>query len=523
MTKNEPVLAADVAEATLPEIPPTVEDLKKLKTQASRIGMLSPSIPRTSRAPCRRKRRQRVIEASSTSGVLLLLFGNNVRLVIENYKKYGVLISMPGSKVSKEDWILTGLSHILLPLNVLLGLQLERWAKKSAMGHRKRLADATAALKNGGMNVKDPKQAFKQVKSIEAAAQQSQRLFGWLHALNVILIISWPSYMSYFKIFHPFMSITCLMNATIQFLKMTSFSLVNQDLRAAYIFDLPEDKFHHLTRVHDANSGNTATQRGEVYQYDVQYPDNITFMNVAYFWFAPTLCYQPSYPRTTVFRKSFFLKRVGEMVTCVGMMYFLIEQYATPTLQNSVRAVDQLAFGTMLERVLKLSTTSVLIWLLMFYTFFHATFNALGELLYFGDRCFYLAWWNAGSVGRYWALWNRPVYVFFKRHVYLPLISGGSSPLTAMFVIFTISAILHEVLIGFPTHMLYGYAFAGMFAQIPLIALTRPLEKWRGTGTGLGNMIFWVSFTILGQPACALLYYYHWTKRHIDDTPSTVA
>ena len=31
MTKNEPVLAADVAEATLPEIPPTVEDLKKAK------------------------------------------------------------------------------------------------------------------------------------------------------------------------------------------------------------------------------------------------------------------------------------------------------------------------------------------------------------------------------------------------------------------------------------------------------------------------------------------------------------
>ncbi|KAF9968619.1 hypothetical protein BGZ70_001355 [Mortierella alpina] len=484
MTKNEPVLAADVAEATLPEIPPTVEDLKKAKNANFSYRHAFPVHTKNIPSPLSKEAPPESYRGLVNLG-MLLLFGNNVRLVIENYQKYGVLISMPGSKVSKEDWILTGLSHILLPLNVLLGLQLERWAKKSAMGHRKRLADATAALKNGNMDIKDPKQAFKQVKGIEAAARSSQRLFGWLHALNVILIISWPSYMSYFKIFHPFMSITCLMNATIQFLKMTSFSLVNQDLRAAYIFDLPEDNFHHLTRVHDANSGTTTTQRGEVYQYDVQYPDNITFMNVAYFWFAPTLCYQPSYPRTTVFRKSFFLKRVGEMITCVGMMYFLIEQYATPTLQNSVRAVDQLAFGTMLERVLKLSTTS--------------------------------------SVGRYWALWNRPVYVFFKRHVYLPLISGGTSPLTAMFVIFTISAILHEVLIGFPTHMLYGYAFAGMFAQIPLIALTRPLEKWRGTGTGLGNMIFWVSFTILGQPACALLYYYHWTKRHIDDTPSTVA
>ncbi|KAF9565986.1 hypothetical protein EC968_003955 [Mortierella alpina] len=514
MTKNEPLLATDVAEATLPEIPPTVEDLKTSKSAGFSYRHAFPVHTKNIPSPLSKEAPPESYRGLVNLG-MLLLFGNNVRLVIENYQKYGVLISMPGSKVSKEDWILTGLSHILIPLNVLLGLQLERWAKKSATGHRKRLADATAAMKNGNMDVKDPKQALQQVKSTEAAARSSQRLFGWLHALNVILIIAWPSYMSYFKIFHPFMSITCLMNATIQFLKMTSFSLVNQDLRAAYIFDLPEDKFHHLTRVHDVNSGNTVTQRGEVYQYDVQYPDNVTFMNVAYFWFAPTLCYQPSYPRTTVFRKSFFLKRAGEMITCVGMMYFLIEQYATPTLQNSVRAVDQLAFGTMLERVLKLSTTSVLIWLLMFYTFFHATFNAIGELLYFGDRCFYLAWWNAGSVGRYWALWNRPVYVFFKRHVYLPLISRGTSPLTAMFVIFTISAILHEVLIGFPTHMFYGYAFAGMFAQIPLIALTRPLEKWRGAGTGLGNMIFWVSFTILGQPACALLYYYHYTKRHM--------
>ncbi|KAG0276669.1 hypothetical protein BGZ95_007203 [Linnemannia exigua] len=458
---------------------------------------------------------------------MLLLFGNNVRLIIENYQKYGILISLPGSKVSRDDWILTGLAHLLVPLNVILSYQLERWAMKRAIGHRKRLSELSSLDSSpashghtnahaNGHDDKDPKQALKDLNKAEASIKRTQKIFGWLHALNVIAILAWPSYMSYYKIFHPFMSITCLMNGTIQFLKMTSYSLTNQDLRAGYIYDLPTEKFQHTRRVHDAAS-NTFVSHQEVYEYEVNYPDNITFKDMAYFWFAPTLCYQPSYPRSTVFRKSFFLKRVFEALTCLGMMYFLIEQYATPTLQNSVRAFDQLAFGTMLERVLKLSTTSVLIWLLMFYTFFHATFNALAEMLYFGDRGFYLAWWNAGSVGRYWALWNRPVYIFFKRHIYLPMVTKGASPLLASFVIFTFSAIMHEILIGLPTHLIYGYAFAGMFFQIPLIALTRPLEKWRGTGTGLGNMIFWVSFTILGQPACALLYYYHWTKRHIDD------
>lgn len=96
------------------------------------------------------------------------------------------------------------------------------------------------------------------------------------------------------------------------------------------------------------------------------------------------------------------------------------------------------------------------------------------------------------------------------------MVTSGIKPMYASFIIFTISAILHEVLIGIPTHMIYGYAFAGMFFQIPLIILTEPLGHWRGRGSGLGNMIFWVSFTILGQPACAVLYYYHWTKQRMN-------
>jgi diacylglycerol O-acyltransferase-1 len=315
---------------------------------------------------------------------VLLLFGNNVRLIIENYQKYGILISLPGSKVSKEDWILTGLAHLLVPLNVILSYQLERWAMKRAVGHRKRLAELSSLSPshghtNGDNDEKDPKQVLKDLNKAETSIRRTQKIFGWLHAFSVIAILAWPSYMSYYMIFHPFMSITCLMNGTIQFLKMTSYSLTNQDLRAGFIYDLPPEKFQHTRRVHDAAS-NTFVSHQEVYEYEVNYPDNITFKDMAYFWFAPTLCYQPSYPRTTVFRKSFFLKRVLEALTCLGMMYFLIEQYATPTLQNSVRAVDQLAFGTMLERILKLSTTSVLIWLLMFYTFFHAVFNGIAEV-----------------------------------------------------------------------------------------------------------------------------------------------
>ncbi|KAF9584258.1 hypothetical protein BGW38_007047 [Lunasporangiospora selenospora] len=451
---------------------------------------------------------------------MLLLFGNNIRLIIENYLKYGILISFPGSSVSKGDWTYTALTHIILPLNVLIAFSLEAWARKRAIGYRKRRSETIpqpGAVAAG--DFPDPKLTLQTTKRLDASARLEQSIVGWLHALNATAILVWPSIVTYYYIFHPFMAMSCVIAGCIQFFKMTSYALVNHDFRAAYIFDKPREELGHVAKVH---SDSVQVTNEEVYQYDIQYPDNITLKNMSYFWLAPTLCYQPSYPQTKVFRKSFFFKRVLEILTCLGMMYFLTEQYATPTLRNSVQAFDQLAVASLVERVLKMSTTSVIIWLLMFYTVFHSCFNALAEFLYFGDRHFYRSWWNAGNLQTYWKTWNLPMYTFFKRHAYLPMITSGVHPLVASIIVFTISALLHEVVIGFPTHMLLGYAFAGMMCQIPLIAITQPLEKWRGPASGLGNMIFWVSFTIVGQPACAMLYYYHWTKRNMDASASSV-
>jgi diacylglycerol O-acyltransferase-1 len=58
-----------------------------------------------------------------------------------------------------------------------------------------------------------------------------------------------------------------------------------------------------------------------------------------------------------------------------------------------------------------------------------------------------------------------------------------------------------------------------MLGQIPLIALTHALEKWRGKGSGLGNTIFWIVFCVVGQPTIALLYYYEWTATHKNGPP----
>jgi hypothetical protein len=78
--------------------------------------------------------------------------------------------------------------------------------------------------------------------------------------------------------------------------------------------------------------------------------------------------------------------------------------------------------------------------------------NALAEVMYFADRRFYDAWWNSGSVGTYWRLWNLPVHNYLKRHVYIPLRRRGWSNISASILVFFLSAVVHEILFGVPTH-----------------------------------------------------------------------
>lgn len=54
-----------------------------------------------------------------------------------------------------------------------------------------------------------------------------------------------------------------------------------------------------------------------------------------------------------------------------------------------------------------------------------------------------------------------------------------------------------------------------MMFQLPLIALTAPLEKMRDPlGKTIGNCIFWVSFCLVGQPLGALLYFFAWQAKY---------
>jgi len=60
-----------------------------------------------------------------------------------------------------------------------------------------------------------------------------------------------------------------------------------------------------------------------------------------------------------------------------------------------------------------------------------------------------------------------------------------------------------------------GVAFAGMMWQIPLIILTDPLAKAKSYYAKVaGNLIFWVTFCLVGQPLAVLLYFFAWQAKY---------
>lgn len=264
---------------------------------------------------------------------------------------------------------------------------------------------------------------------------------------------------------------------------------------------------------YDMRSLAKSIEKGDVLpnSLNTDYPYSVSFKSLVYFMVAPTLCFQPSYPRTASIRKGWVVRQIVKLIIFTGVMGFIIEQYINPIVKNSQHPLK----GNLLyaiERVLKLSVPNLYVWLCMFYCFFHLWLNILAELLRFGDREFYKDWWNAKTVEEYWRMWNMPVHKWMIRHIYFPCLRNGIPKGVAVLIAFLVSAIFHELCIAVPCHIFKLWAFIGIMCQVPLVLITNYLQnKFRNSM--VGNMIFWFFFCILGQPMCVLLYYHDLMNR----------
>lgn len=312
--------------------------------------------------------------------------------------------------------------YLLITGHLLVAFIIELVAAQQAKGAvaKRKKTDSKA-----GITEAEQRKDFKATWYIIAVA----------HAVNATLNLIIATTVVYYFIHHPGIGTICEMHAVIVWLKTCSYAFANRDLRHAYLYpDAPENE-----------------TLPDMYK-TCPYPQNITLSNLTYFWWAPTLVYQPVYPRTDRIRWNFVFKRLAEVVGLSITIWIASAQYAVPLLQNSLDHMAALDFISIAERIMKLSTISLFCWLAGFFALFQSFLNALAEILRFGDREFYLDWWNVTDIRTYWTLWNRPVYFFMKRHIYSPLVSRGVPPTFAQILVFVFSGFLHELLVGVPTH-----------------------------------------------------------------------
>lgn len=414
----------------------------------------------------------------------------NLRLVIENFQKYGVLICISCHDYSSSDLRLGLILYLLVPCHLFVAYIIELVAASQAQGAIGRAKRQQETSSNDEQNSR--RDSLDAARSIRSTWQT----IAFAHAVNTTLSLLVTTVTVYWGINHPLIGTISELHALIVWLKIFSYAFTNRDLRYALLKEGPHENIP------------------EMYK-QCPYPRNITLANLSYFWWAPTLVYQPVYPRTDNIRWLFVLKRVSEVAVLSMFIWFASAQYAAPLLHNSLSKISSLDLASITERLMKLSTISLVIWLAGFFAIFQSALNALAEIMRFGDREFYTDWWNSPSVGTYWRTWNKPVNHFMRRHIQGPLVGRGWSPQGAMMWVFIFSGVLHELLVGIPTHNILGVAFIGMVVQIPLFFVTLPLEKMQGiNGKIIGNCIFWVSFCLVGQPFAALMYFFAWQAKY---------
>lgn len=319
---------------------------------------------------------------------LIVLIAGNLRLVLENIQKYGVLICVRCHDFRRQDLQVGIVLYTLVPCCLLLAYLIELWAaynaRKLRYRARSRRGTGTGVAPAVGESAPlgdedDETNALFQIDGATSPTLDQQDRFRrtWYgivaaHLLNISFALVITSWVVFYYVNHPLIGTIVEMHAIIVWLKTASYALTNRDLRHAFLHP----------------------QKGEVEAIPAlysscPYPSNVTFGNLCYFWWAPTLIYQPVYPRTDKIRWLFVLKRVGECAGLCVVMWVLSAQYAAPTLQNSIRAWRERDVAGLIERALKLSTVSLVIWLAGFFALFQSTLNALAEVMKFGDRSFY--------------------------------------------------------------------------------------------------------------------------------------
>lgn len=108
-----------------------------------------------------------------------MLGASNIRLVIENWMKYGLLIGIPHSYIPYRDYGLFFLAWLCVPLSLVISLTVEYGISKLAV------------------HAKESNPEFLNKLTI------LERVVAITHVSHLLFLLTFPSYLAYTQIYHP--------------------------------------------------------------------------------------------------------------------------------------------------------------------------------------------------------------------------------------------------------------------------------------------------------------------------------
>ena len=181
-----------------------------------------------------------------------------------------------------------------------------------------------------------------------------------LVSIHTIAIFTVPAYVVYTRECQVAGAVAVLSFASITFLKMISYHMVNHWCRLdGPIRSKTNKRIATTTPGSDANQNKTLTTNSDEKENvaQVQYPDNLNVNDLVYFMLVPTLCYELNFPRNERIRKRFLIRRAVEVIFLSQLMLALAQQWLLPTIINSVGPLKEMNYPKMFERLLKLAVS----------------------------------------------------------------------------------------------------------------------------------------------------------------------
>ena len=181
------------------------------------------------------------------------------------------------------------------------------------------------------------------------------------------------------------------------------------------------------------------------------------FHRFLYFFFAPTLIYRDSYPRIQSQRRYNMI--FASLLNVVGTIFYtfiIFQGSCVPYFQKTWK--EEYNFKFILVSWFKAMIPATMLLVLMFFGMLHSWFNLWAEILRYGDREFYQDWWNVSNFADYYRKWNMVVHEWLFHYVYQDLLRftrGRASQITCFFVVFLISALIHELILAVSMKFFY--------------------------------------------------------------------